>query len=89
MRKRKRDTPANLSVKLKQLRESLGLSQSEMWKALQLEDKTPYNVISGYELGTKEPNLITLLRYARLANLTVDVLIDDELPLPKKLTRKL
>jgi hypothetical protein len=37
-------------------------------------------------LGTGEPPLAVLLDYARIANVWVDVLIDDELDLPAKLS---
>jgi hypothetical protein len=41
--------------------------------------------ISLYEAGRREPPLPVLLRYARLAGVYVDVLIDDELGLPDRL----
>ncbi|MBA2527756.1 MAG: hypothetical protein H0V18_18545 [Pyrinomonadaceae bacterium] len=41
--------------------------------------------MSGYELRTREPSLITLLKYAKAAGVRVDLLIDDNLELPKKL----
>ena len=41
--------------------------------------------ISAYELGNREPHLPILLKYARLAGISTDVLIDDELDLPAKL----
>jgi transcriptional regulator with XRE-family HTH domain len=41
--------------------------------------------ISQYELGTREPPLPVLLQYARVANVYVDVLIDDDLEPPEKL----
>ena len=34
------------------------------------------------ERGTREPDLITLLRYAKAGRVTVERLIDDELDLP-------
>jgi transcriptional regulator with XRE-family HTH domain len=46
------------------------------------------NRISEYERGTGEPPLPVLLKYARLAGISVDVLIDDELDLPDKLPGK-
>ena len=49
--------------------------------------KVDRSAISGYELGTREPTLITLLKYARLAGVHMDVLVDDEMDLPKKLLR--
>ncbi len=73
--------PARLPEKLKNIRCKLELSQGEMLQALGMTD---YNrsVISGYELGSKEPPLAVLLRYARLAGISTDVLIDDTLDLP-------
>jgi hypothetical protein len=49
------------------------------------EDRIAYHRISNYELGTGEPPLPVLLAYARLAGVSTEVLIDDELDLPKKL----
>jgi len=40
--------------------------------------------ISEYEHGTRIPNLLVLLRYARIAGVSVEALIDDELK-PSKL----
>jgi hypothetical protein len=37
------------------------------------------------ESGVREPPLLVLLSYARVAGVYVDVLIDDELELPLKL----
>lgn len=82
MAKTAREKPKHLSVKLKKIREDLGLSQNEMLAALEIKDSFR-SVISGYELGTKEPSLIVLLKYARLAGVSTDVLIDDKLKLPK------
>jgi transcriptional regulator with XRE-family HTH domain len=64
---------------------TFGLSQSEMVKHLGLEDEITYTKISHYELGTREPPLTVLLKYAQAAGVWVDVLIDDEFDLPTKL----
>ena len=74
-----------LPEKLLQIRKSLDLSQSEILSKLGLEDKLFRSNISQYELGTREPSLMVILSYARLANVFVDVLIDDELDLPEKI----
>jgi transcriptional regulator with XRE-family HTH domain len=47
-----------------------------------LELKQTYTVVSSYESGRREPDLIILLNYARLAGVAVDVLIDDKMKLP-------
>jgi transcriptional regulator with XRE-family HTH domain len=46
--------------------------------------KQTYTVISSYERGTREPSLLTLLRYARLANVSVESLIDDKMSIAEK-----
>jgi transcriptional regulator with XRE-family HTH domain len=74
-----------LAEKLLQIRLALGLSQTELLYRLGVEDLIVYNQISRYETGTREPPLAILLRYARVAGICVDVLIDDELDLPAKL----
>ena len=77
--------PGRLPEKLLLIRNSLGLSQSELLRRLGLEDELWYTQISGYELGRSVPPPVVLLEYARLANVYVDALIDDGLDLPAKL----
>ena len=80
MGKTKRDSPRKLAKKLKRIRLGLGLSQGDLAKRLGVKERAS---ISGYELGTREPSLPILLKYARLAGTSTDVLIDDKLMLPK------
>jgi transcriptional regulator with XRE-family HTH domain len=54
-------------------------------KRLGLEDDLTQARISAYERGVREPPLLVLLSYARVAGVYVDVLIDDDLELPLKL----
>ncbi len=77
-----REKPKRLAEKLLQIRTDLGLSQNQMLEKLGLNDKVFRSAISGYELGTREITLPLLLKYARLAKISTDVLIDDELDLP-------
>ncbi len=88
MGRKPRIKPERLAEKLRRIREALGLSQSEMWRHLGVEDLIWFKQISTYELGTNEPPLPILLRYARAANVSTDVLIDDALDLPDKLPAK-
>ena len=83
-----RKKPRRLAEKILRIRESLGLSQNEMIRRLGLEGELTQSRISGYELGTREPSLPTLLAFAHVAGVCVDVLIDDELNLPAKLPSK-
>ena len=80
--------PARLPAKLLQIRETLGLSQSEMVRRLGFDTEMVAARISEFELGKNEPPLPVLLAYARAANVSTDVLIDDELNLPSKLPAK-
>jgi transcriptional regulator with XRE-family HTH domain len=80
-----RPKPARLPEKLLQIRLALDLSQGGMLYQLGLHEKLSRTSVSAYELGTSEPPLPVLLDYARMANVWVDVLIDDELDLPDKL----
>lgn len=80
-----RSKPVYLAKKLLQIRRALGLSQNEMIRHLGLEKKLTQSRISGYELGTREPSLTTLLLYAQAAGVCVDYLIDDKLKLPAKI----
>ena len=50
-----------------------------MLEKLGLTDKVFRSAVSGYELGTREPSFPILLKYARLAGISTDILIDDEL----------
>jgi transcriptional regulator with XRE-family HTH domain len=83
-----RSKPKRLPKKLLQIREALGLSQNEMLLRLGMREKLSRTAISGYELGTSEPSLLTVLEYARAAGICTDALLDDELDLPVKLPAK-
>jgi transcriptional regulator with XRE-family HTH domain len=74
----KRPVPKKLAKKLAQIRADLGLSQTEMVKALNYK-ASPLRPaqISQFETGRREPSLMLLLAYARLAKVSTDVLIDD------------
>jgi transcriptional regulator with XRE-family HTH domain len=83
MGKSARERPKRLAAKLLQIRVGLGLSQNEMVTALGLTEKITRSMVSGYEVGRREPPLLVLLKYSRLAGVNMEVLVDDELELPK------
>lgn len=80
-----RPRPERLAEKLLQIRNALGLSQTEMLRRLGVEDSIAYHRISEYETGKREPPLLILIEYARVANVYVDALINDAASLPDKL----
>jgi len=86
MGERARPKPARLAEKLLQVREGLGLSQNELIRRLGVE--LSQNRISDYEHGKGEPPLPLLLKYARLAGVCLERLVDDDLDLPAKLPGK-
>ena len=86
MGEKARPRPARLAEKLLQIRVRLGLSQGQLIRRLGVE--LNQNRISDYELGNGEPSLPLILRYARVAGISTDILIDDELDLPAKLPAK-
>ncbi len=61
MGRKSRRKPARLAEKLRQIRDSLGLSQSELVKRLGFEEDITKSEISDFEHGKYEPNLIVLL----------------------------
>jgi transcriptional regulator with XRE-family HTH domain len=85
MNQRRRPRPTNLARKLRQIRHVFGLSQSEMAVRLDAGHSMNYGRISEYELGRREPSLLTLLAYARVAGVHLEDLVDDTLMLPEKL----
>jgi transcriptional regulator with XRE-family HTH domain len=90
MGSRRRPQPFQLPAKLLSIRQSLDLSQEQIAKRLETERSPIYPThISEFERGLREPSLLTLLQYARLAGVSTDVLIDDDLDLPAKLKRRL
>jgi len=73
----------HLPEKLRKVREDLNLSQDGMLQLLNFEELTDRSIISGYERGEREPPLPVLLKYARIAGISVDCLIDDEIDIPE------
>lgn len=71
--------PKRLGEKLKFIRVQLGLSQNELIKAIGFTEHIFQGNISQYEFGRREPPLPVLLQYARIAKVSVESLIDDEM----------
>jgi transcriptional regulator with XRE-family HTH domain len=88
MGRKARPQPERLGEKLLHIRNALGLSQSEMFRRLDVEDIVSYKQLSKYELGITEPPLIVLLRYARVSGIHMEDLVDDEVDLPAKLPKR-
>lgn len=86
--RRPRQKPKRLAGKLLAVRAALGVSQAQMVKSLDAEAMIVPGQISEFETGKREPSLLILLRYARVAGVCLDALVDDELDLPVRLPGK-
>jgi transcriptional regulator with XRE-family HTH domain len=74
-----RTKPQKLHAKLLAIRRRLNLTQPAMAKRLEIvSDKR----LCEFESGRREPNLLVLLRYARIAGCSIEHLIDDEIVWP-------
>jgi transcriptional regulator with XRE-family HTH domain len=80
-----RHSPQRLAEKLLQIRLTLGLSQNELLRALGDPERLQQSSVSAYERGVRQPPLLILLAYARLVGVPLEVLVDDEQDLPKRL----
>ena len=82
-----RPQTVGLAEKLYLIRAGLGLTQAQMVERLQAQ-KLPSELkvypgnISRFEKGLREPPPLVLLAYARVASVSVDILIDADLTLP-------
>jgi transcriptional regulator with XRE-family HTH domain len=80
-----RPRPVNLSRKLRQIRIALRLSQAEMVRRLGFGDSFHVGGISEYESNLREPSLLILLAYARVARVHLEDIVDDAIDLPTRL----
>jgi transcriptional regulator with XRE-family HTH domain len=80
-----REKPARLAEKLVQIRQPLGLSQDDIIRVMGLTERLSSDDLSKCERGVREPSLPVLLRFARVAGVCLDALVDDELDLPSKI----
>ncbi len=74
-----------LGEKLRKIRQTLNLSQTEILRRLGLDEEFTRTNISNYEQDHREPPLYVLLQYARLAGICLDAIVDDDVDVPKKL----
>jgi transcriptional regulator with XRE-family HTH domain len=74
--------PKRIGPKLRAVRNKLELSQTQMMHLLGI--KCCYTRISEFERGKRQPNLLTLLAYARAGGIHIDDLVDDNIALDLK-----
>lgn len=79
MGRKSRTKPQKLHAKLLAIRRRLNLTQPAMAERLEIVSAKR---LSEFESGRREPDLLVLLRYARVAGCSVEHLIDDEIVWP-------
>jgi len=86
MGRSRRPQPRRLAEKLSEARARLDLSQTQMVRRLgDAGGKLQPGHISEFESGGREPSLLVLLQYSRIAGVPMEVLVDDKLDLPERL----
>ena len=81
----RRPRPARLAEKLTLIREGMGLTQKGMFERLGDTGTRLYvGHIDDYEKDRRVPSLQVVLAYARVAGVTMEEIVDDELDLPKR-----
>lgn len=79
-----RQAPTELARKLKLIREHLNLTLEEMAQKLGRQDSGRRSRVYEWEVGKRQPDYLSLLAYARLVDVSTDVLIDDDRELDLK-----
>ena len=77
--------PQRLAEKLRYIRASLDLTQEQLLRELGVEGMATQSKISEFESGKRDPSLLILLQYSRLAGVHMEDLVDDRADLPLKL----
>jgi transcriptional regulator with XRE-family HTH domain len=89
MGRSRRPKPARLATKLLHIRTQLDLTQEQMLEQLNYKKSPLYaSQISDFEQGKREPPLLVILQYARVAGFPMEALVDDEMDLPEQLHSK-
>lgn len=81
-----RPIPTKLGKKLKDIRLHLGFTLEEMAEVVGKTGNSRRTRVYEWENGVRQPDLNCLLTYAKLVDVSTDVLIDDteDLNLPKQ-----
>jgi transcriptional regulator with XRE-family HTH domain len=86
MGRAKQEQPQRIAQKLRQIRQSLGITQEQMAELLEKEGVKVYRgYIGSFEIGERVPSLLITLAYAQVVKIPMETLVDDKLELPKHL----
>jgi len=73
----KRPTPRHLPAKLRAIRKNFGISQYRLAGSLHVGRTR----LSEFEWGRRMPSWIVLIRYAKLARISLEFIVDDDISL--------
>ena len=76
-----REIPKRLGEKLKAIRQKKGWTLEQMAEAVGRTDASRRSRVWEWEEGMRQPDYASLLNYARIAGVSTDDLIDDEIEL--------
>ena len=79
-----REIPKRLGEKLQAIRLSKGWTLEQMAQAVGRTDASRRSRVWEWEQGMRQPDYASLLNYARLAGVSTDELIDDEVRVAPK-----
>lgn len=87
MGRKSRAVPSRLAEKLLAVRLYLDLTQAELLKKIHPDKDLSLagSIIGEFERGRRSPSLIEALSYARLVEVPMEQLIDDNLNLPQEI----
>ncbi len=77
-----RSRPNRLGEKLRVIRKHFGLTQQALIDRLAVKESLYPSSISLFEQDGREPSLLVLLAYSKLAGVTINDLVDDKVRLP-------
>ena len=79
-----RQKPKRLGEKLLEIRTGLGLSQNGLIRQMGFSGDLTQAQVSMFERGIRQPSLLILAAYARVANVYIEALVYDEMDLPRR-----